>query len=348
MNLAIGYFKRIELANKWQIACEHIDAEYCLIDLANSNWLENVSKCSPDILLLRPPGDIEINKRAFDEIVYIIANILNINIFPTYRECLLYENKRILSYFLAAHNIPHPDTKVFYSKLEAKAFVRSSNLPIVLKSSIGASGSGVSIAKTLDQADSLIERAFSKRGMSISVGPNTITGNILSWTKKLCVNPNILRNKFLEYKAIHENRPRGYIIVQEYIPHDHEWRVAKIGESYFCHKKGKYKDKCSGTTVIDYSYPSITLLEYIKQICDWQDLVSVAIDVFEYRGKYLINEIQAIFGHVQEHILEVNGQPGRYINIDGEWIFEKGYYNINESYDLRLKVAMDMYRDIVL
>ena len=70
---------------------------------------------------------------------------------------------------------------------------------------------------------------------------------------------------------------------------------------------------------------------------------SVAIDLFEAHGKYLINEIQTIFGHVQDHILEVEGKPGRYLYQEGRWVFEEGMFNSNESYDLRLEVALKLY-----
>jgi hypothetical protein len=46
---------------------------------------------------------------------------------------------------------------------------------------------------------------------------------------------------------------------------------------------------------------------------------------------------------VQDHILEVDGKPGRYIFQDGQWVFEEGMFNSNESYDLRLEVALKLY-----
>ena len=77
---------------------------------------------------------------------------------------------------------------------------------------------------------------------------------------------------------------------------------------------------------------------------------SMAIDIFEGKNSgYLVNELQTIFGHIPDkkygtfHRLEVNGIPGRYINKDGKWIFEEGDFNTNQSYDLRLETAIDLY-----
>ena len=118
----------------------------------------------------------------------------------------------------------------------------------------------------------------------------------------------------------------------------------KIGESYFAHKKIKTGEMASGSKGIDYVNPPFELLDFLKEICDKNNFQSVAIDIFEHpqRG-YLVNEIQTIFGHVQTHILEVNGKPGRYLHQNNQWIFEEGNFNTNESYDLRLETALKLY-----
>ena len=81
----------------------------------------------------------------------------------------------------------------------------------------------------------------------------------------------------------------------------------------------------------------------MRKICTENNLYSVAIDILEDNNSYLVNEIQTIFGHVQDHILEVNGRAGRYIYNNDQWIFEEGDFNTNESYDLRLETALNLY-----
>ena len=69
----------------------------------------------------------------------------------------------------------------------------------------------------------------------------------------------------------------------------------------------------------------------------------MAIDIFEDgKGGYLINEMQTMFGHAQDHICEKNGVPGRFININNNWQFESGMFNANLSYDLRLENVLEM------
>ena len=59
---------------------------------------------------------------------------------------------------------------------------------------------------------------------------------------------------------------KGFIILQKYIPHDFEWRVVKIGDSYFGHQKIKQGDKASGTKGIDYTAPPLQLLDFARDI----------------------------------------------------------------------------------
>jgi hypothetical protein len=38
----------------------------------------------------------------------------------------------------------------------------------------------------------------------------------------------------------------------------------------------------------------------------------------------------------------VNGQPGRFRNLNNKWIFEEGDFARNACYDLRLKYVIDI------
>jgi len=71
---------------------------------------------------------------------------------------------------------------------------------------------------------------------------------------------------------------------------------------------------------------------------------SMAFDLFEVEsGKFLVNELQTHFGHVQDHIMEVDGKPGRYILQQDKWVFDDGSFNTNATYDLRLRSAIGIY-----
>ena len=150
-------------------------------------------------------------------------------------------------------------------------------------------------------------------------------------------NPDRIIKRLQLYKTISNDTQKFFVIFQQYIPHDFEWRIVKIGDSYFGHKKIKVGDKASGSKGIDYSLPPEMLLSFVKDICLRFNFNTMAVDIFEdEHGGYLINEMQTIFGHVQSYICRNDDGPGRFLFKDGKWIFENGMFNTNLSYDLRL------------
>ena len=107
----------------------------------------------------------------------------------------------------------------------------------------------------------------------------------------------------------------------------------------------KTGEKASGTKGIDYIIPPEKLLNFVKVLCEKFDFNSMAVDLFEDgKGGYLINEIQTIFGHVQDYICEKNGNPGRLIFKENHWEFENGMFNANLSYNLRLENVIDLIK----
>jgi len=142
------------------------------------------------------------------------------------------------------------------------------------------------------------------------------------------------------YKAIYNESQKSFIIFQEYIPHEYEWRVVHIGDSFFAHKKLKRVEKASGTLIKEYGKPPFDLLDFVKEITDSHQLYSQSVDIFESDRVYLINEMQCIFGQIDPYQMLVNCVPGRYVMIEGNWQFEGGDFNTNESYDLPLETAL--------
>jgi glutathione synthase/RimK-type ligase-like ATP-grasp enzyme len=331
---------------KWELACEKKGIDYDVIDLTASNWYTDIVGANADFLLLRPSGKFEHYKTLYDERLYIICKVVCWTTFPSYEECYIYENKRMLSYFLKAKDIPHPETRVFYAFKEANQFINSTTFPIVAKTSIGASGSGVQILKDKRSANKYLKTAFSAKGIKRRFGPNRVTGSPKGWALKALKSPSFFLKKLKDYFAVYKHGQRDFVIFQKYIPHDFEWRVVKIGKSYFAHKKIKQNDKASGSKGIDYVNPPLKILNFVKELCEDNNFNFMAVDLFEDgKGGYLVNELQTIFGHVQDHIMAVDGIPGRYLLQNDQWAFESGDFNTNESYDLRLQTAIDLFEE---
>lgn len=328
--------------NLWIKACEEYkdDIEYRVVNLTSNNWLEEIQKESCHILLAKPGGLIAPFKQLYDERIYILAYILGYKIFPSPLEIFIYENKRFLSYWLNANNILHAITSVFYDQAEALNFINQTKFPIVAKTNIGASGSGVQIIKTKKEALKYIIETFSGKGSPQRTGPNLDKKGYLKRGSHYLLHPSDIGKKLSIYHTKAVNPQKGFVIFQEYIPHDFEWRVVRIGESFFAHKKLKKGDKSSGSLLKNYDNPPLDLFDFVKEITDTHAFYSQAIDIFESESNYLINEMQCIFGQSDPYQMLVDSQAGRYRFIGGKWVFEQGDFVENACYNLRLEFLL--------
>jgi len=266
----------------WVQACKahHKELEFDVINLTKNNWLEQILAKEYDFYLCKPPGINSLYKQLYDERVMILSMELALPIYPTLTEILIYENKRFLSYWLAVNRLPHPKTWVFYDKKEALATLRNYALPLVAKVNIGASGSGVTICRSWKQVEDYIEDVFSVKGASQRWGPNLTKGKLLQRGIHYIFKPADIGRKLERYKRKRNERQTGFVLFQEFVEHEYEWRVVAIGDSYFAHKKLKIGDKASGSTLKKYDNPPLKLLDFARSIMERFGFYSQAIDLF--------------------------------------------------------------------
>lgn len=323
----------------WQSACNDFSyaLEYRIVDLTKNAWLEEIQSEKFDILLARPCGLTSHFKQLYDERIYILSNILKYYVFPSLDEILVYENKRLLSFWLKANKIPHPETNIFYGRAEAAEFVKGHSYPIVGKVNIGGAGSGVLVLYNVSEALMYIKDTFTGKGAPRRAGPNLAKGGLFKRGFHYVMNPSDIRGKLDIYKTVKTHPQKEFVIFQEYIPHQFEWRAVRIGDSFFAHKKLKIGDKASGSLLKEYGKPPVDIFDFVKDITDKHKFYSQALDIFESERGYLINEMQCFFGQSDPYQMIIDNKPGRYVFFNGEWKFEEGSFNSNQSYNLRLE-----------
>jgi len=321
----------------WIDSCmKRKDILFKIIDLSKEDWYEEVEGYDPDILLTKPAGKTSLFRDQYLERLSILNLKYAFKLIPSFNEAQLYESKRFLSYWLKYQDIPHPKTWVFYSKSESFDFAKKTKFPIVAKINIGSSGDGVIIIKNKSELNSYISKAFSV-GISSFSGPKLSKGRILNRIWNIILQPNKLLNRIQTYKQISNDKQIGFVLFQEYIEHDFEWRVVRIGDSFFAHKKMKLNEKASGSLLKGYENPNLKIFDFVDKITTPHKFTSMAIDLFETSsGLLIVNEMQCIFGQSDPYQMLVNGKMGRYRKIDNKWIFEEGDYASNQCYDLRL------------
>jgi glutathione synthase/RimK-type ligase-like ATP-grasp enzyme len=344
MKVAILRDNNPDSSAKWESACKKQNLPYQVVNMLQNDWYKKIIDFAPDFCISRPPGDVQKNKKVFDDKLFFIEKHIGLQVFPSYNETVIYENKASLAYFLKVSNINHPETFVSYSQLEAKEFVEKVTYPIVAKTLMGAAGSGVKIIKSHSEASEYIKKAFTS-GIKRRYGPNRKTGSPKNWAKKAIKSPAYLLKKLKEYGLRDNDIQRGVVLFQEYIEHDYEWRCAMIGESYFAYKKLRVGSQASGSKEFEYGPPPIELLDFTRSLNKKFGFNFMAVDLFYNAKGIFVNELQTIFGHKNPYICKVNGKPGRYIYQNNQWYFEEGNFNTNESYDLRLETAIKLYEN---
>jgi hypothetical protein len=314
-------FKEIDsLVQAYADACRELGVECVILDLLSQSWIDDIIKAKVDGILIRVKGNIQEQKSLFDERLSIINDDLRIPIYPSKKELFLYENKRMYEYWLTAHNFPHPETHIFYRKKEALEHLESATFPIVFKTNSGASSSGVEIVKNKWKAKLNINQIFGFVDPRLSIGK-------ISWARK-----GVL---FIPKFGMIQ---KHYVIMQNFIPIKWEWRIIKIGNSYFGHQKLLKGYFASGSDRVGWAEPPKVLLYMIKQLCEIGNFDSMAMDVLEsLDGQYYINEIQSLFGSFLPYQMKINDIPGRFIFNGKDFIFEEGEFNQLGSNLLRVK-----------
>ncbi|MEA1972497.1 MAG: hypothetical protein U9N34_04280, partial [Candidatus Cloacimonadota bacterium] len=230
--------------------------------------------------------------------------------------------KRLMYYWLETHNFPHADTYVFYRKKEYFEFIEHyNNFPLIYKSNIGAKSSGVKLIKTKKMGKMIGRKIFGRfASLSLTKGYTPVkSGKIIPVTAVGMIEKHTL-------------------LIQKFEKIKWEWRMVRIGNSYFGHKKLLKGNFASGTHLKGWGKPPEKLLNLLKNLIDKGNFYSMAVDIFETEdGRFLINELQSIFGQPTKNLMLIDDKPGRYIFKDNQFIFEEGEFNEHHSFKLRVK-----------
>ena len=143
---------------------------------------------------------------------------------------------------------------------------------------------------------------------------------------------------FLNLPDLH-NPQKDYFIVQDFVKDIlWEWRILKIGDSYFGHQKLLEGQFASGSGKVGWVAPPQHLLEMVRELCQKGSFRCMDVDIFETKdGKFVINELQASFGSYLDYQMCIDGIPGRYKDINGEFVFERSEFNVLGSTKLKIE-----------
>ncbi len=307
--ITLGIIKEHRLRHRYPLgACRDMGVPYKLIDISQADWLDRLHRSGCDIFLVHPSVHNCVVKQMYDERLKIIEEDLGKRLYPSHKETWLYESKRRMHYWMDANGIPHPKTWVFYDPEKALEFAGRVELPVIHKTDLGSSASGVRIFRNRKTLESFVRKCF-KRGIVRRDG-----------------DPR--------------EREWGVMLFQEYIPNVREWRMIRVGDSYFGYEKIKVNDFHSGSHAWDYSRPPVELLELLREVTEKGRFSSMDVDVFMTQdGRLLVNELQTVFGLGNPYeMCVVDEKPGRMLRDaqSGDWKFEAGRFCQNHMWNLRI------------
>lgn len=309
----IGIFKEYFCYHKDYInACRELGISYRLLNLESDNWIERVKAADCDIHLVWPSPIPLRWKSMFDDRIRFLSEDLHRIVYPSMKELWLYESKLRAREWLDIHGFPHPATRVFFDRSEALSFAQICNLPIVIKTESGGSANGIFVIRNRKRLEKTITSAF-KHGLPL--------------------------------KSYPRERQKGFIYLQEYLEQVREWRMVRIGDSFFGYRKEPGADGIhSASHRWSWLDPPRALLDLTREVTQEGSFTSMNVDVFETRdGRYLINELQTVFGATTPaDQLRVNDRPGRYLYSVSEkqWVFEEGDFSRNAVCNMRIEYIL--------
>ena len=308
-------------------SCQELGVDYQVVDIFSANWIENVKAAFDCDGFFCPSNCISQELKTIqDERYYFVSHVMHHPIYPDFTGLYIHESKRNMAAWLEINGYPHAKTRVFTSRKEALDYLEQCQYPIVTKANVGAGASKVVIVKSKAKAKRMVKKCFNRRYF-----PELFKG-LVYW-------------KHVKMKGINftyrDNRhdQTDYFIVQDFVRDvQHEWRILKIGDSYFGHQKLLKGGFASGSGMVGWVAPPIELLDMVHEICEKGGFLCMDVDIFETKGgHYSINELQASFGSYADYQMSIDGHHGRYKYKDGEFVFEEGDFNVFGSTKLKIE-----------
>jgi glutathione synthase/RimK-type ligase-like ATP-grasp enzyme len=287
-------------------AASELGGRVTFFDPDDPDWPQLVrsSGCDGHIVRLRHGTTLQ---RSLDENRLTLLHLEGIPAWPTPLEAYLYEDKARLAWLLQARGVPHVPTTLFAREEDALAFLERTSFPLVVKTRVGASGSGVERLDDLRSAHAYARHAFRGR-------PHRQGGD-------------------------HRDADWGYLVVQPYREGAAEHRVVKLGDSFAAHGKvlGQNAWRYSGSGVRNWELPGWHVLDAGREAAERLGLQCAAIDFLETPEHGLeVLEVQTFFLGFRVSQMDVEGVPGIARWTGESWRFEAGTYNVHGGHALRL------------
>ena len=241
---------------RWVKYCEDGNIPYKLVNCHSNDIIQDLRDCNA--LMWHHSQNNSKDLVAAKPILFAVEQA-GVKVFPDFNTNWHFDDKLGQKYLLEALNTPLVPTYVFYEKKLALEWAANTKFPKVFKLRGGAGSSNVKLARTKNEAEKLIRKAFGKGFSNYDA-----LGNFKErWRKWQLGNSSfielakgVIRFVYPPPFAKALGREVGYIYFQEFIPdNDHDVRVIVIGDKAFAIKRMVRKNdfRASGSGNILYA-----------------------------------------------------------------------------------------------
>jgi len=273
-------------AEDWANLCIANSIGHKMFSSFDPDFIDDLLAYDSDRVLWRS-GNIP-HKKIKDEMQRQFLDKTELRVVPNWKTHYLYDHKIRQTYLFNLHNIPHPETKVFFNEEYALAYIEKAEYPFVIKADGGAGGRSFRFIETKEQALVRVNEAFGGRGR--------ITGR---------------------------EHEKHILYTQEYIPAPEIWRICmfknKVGFGFIQRTDPETKVASWRYKKLYPSVPSelLDMAQKINYGMDWDWMFYDMIWSEKY-GRYLVLEIT--------DTCNVGGPAGRsltYYRENDEWTAKK-------------------------
>jgi len=279
--------KPADWRGEFERACGALGLEARSVPVDHQGWMEAVR--AVDAFVWRPTmGDSSEMAEIRTKIPLIEA--MGIPCFPNSLMLWLYDDKIRETFFLKAHGHPVPETFVSFSEEESRSYLEGAAYPLIAKTHMGASASGVVRLDGRAQALRLLEGVFRRESL---------------WERALGrfhYLPRLAKGDFLlARKYRYQNACPRYAYLQEFIQTESDWRITTLGTdlvSVFVRRNRPHDFRASGSGLWEMVEPAdlpAEACDLALEVSRRHGFTSMAYDFMKGPKGWVIGEISMTF-----------------------------------------------------
>jgi glutathione synthase/RimK-type ligase-like ATP-grasp enzyme len=226
-----------------------------------------------------------------------------VKVYPDIATSWHFDDKISQKTIFEAFNIPSIKSYVFYDKIDALNWLKTTEMPKIFKLKSGSGGLNVRKINSKNKAKSLIKRAFGLGFKSFSIveyAKDQYKKTNFNFSKIIKVTLKIiyLYTVGTEFTK-NTTKQKGYIYFQDFIPENNfDVRLIVIdNKAYGMKRLVRHNDfRASGSNSFIYDEIDLRILKIGFEVADLLNLQSVAFDFIYKNNKPVIIEMSYTFG----------------------------------------------------